>query len=449
MTKNYLLALAGAGLLLAGCEKFLDEKPRAMLVVPTRVKDAQTLLDNEIFINNVSTPYSGEASADDFYVRDAEFQSLLYEDYRRMYLWKGSELYSNLAGDFTTTFRTINYANTALDVLAKIPEQAATPEYRLAQGQALFIRARSFYLGATTWAPAFDEATASTALGMPLRQTGDFTQPSVRASLRETYDLIIRDMKTAAALLPTTPVHRNRPGKGAVYAMLAQIYLSMRKYPEANLYADSCLKLHSTLLDYNTLNAAAAFPIPAFNVEVIVDYKGQYAALHQNGRADTTLYRSYAADDLRKTVFFRSLPDGSYQFKGFYQQSEGAYGGCVTDEIYLIRAECLIRENKVAEGMKWVNDLLVKRYRTGKYVAPAITTQQQALAFVLAERRKELVYRNVRWPDIKRLNLEGANITLTRKILGVTYTLPPNSPKYALPFPENVIALSGMQQNPQ
>jgi len=72
-----------------------------------------------------------------------------------------------------------------------------------------------------------------------------------------------------------------------------------------------------------------------------------------------------------------------------------------------------------------------------------------ALQKVLTERRKQLVMRFVRWMDIKRLNKEGASITLKRIINGQLYSLPPNSNLYALAIPEDVIVLSGIQQNPR
>jgi len=55
--------------------------------------------------------------------------------------------------------------------------------------------------------------------------------------------------------------------------------------------------------------------------------------------------------------------------------------------------------------------------------------------------------RTLRYTDLKRLNKEGANITLTRFIKGQTYTLLPNDPRYALPIPDDVIQVSGMPQN--
>ena len=66
---------------------------------------------------------------------------------------------------------------------------------------------------------------------------------------------------------------------------------------------------------------------------------------------------------------------------------------------------------------------------------------------MLTERRKELLFRGVRWVDVKRLNKEGYGISLQRTIDGQTYRLGPNSLRFALPIPEDVIAMSGMPQN--
>ena len=71
---------------------------------------------------------------------------------------------------------------------------------------------------------------------------------------------------------------------------------------------------------------------------------------------------------------------------------------------------------------------------------PAITTFQ--------ERRKELIFRGLRWIDIKRLNLEGANIEQRRFLDGKEYILEPNSNRYALPLPDDIIRLTWMEQNP-
>ena len=50
--------------------------------------------------------------------------------------------------------------------------------------------------------------------------------------------------------------------------------------------------------------------------------------------------------------------------------------------------------------------------------------------------------------DVKRLNKEGAGISLTRTVNGKSYSLSPNSSGFVLPIPELVIEASGMPQNP-
>ena len=55
--------------------------------------------------------------------------------------------------------------------------------------------------------------------------------------------------------------------------------------------------------------------------------------------------------------------------------------------------------------------------------------------------------RGLSWMDIKGLNKEGANISLTRTINNKVYTLPANDPRFVLPIPDDVIEMSGMAQN--
>ena len=74
---------------------------------------------------------------------------------------------------------------------------------------------------------------------------------------------------------------------------------------------------------------------------------------------------------------------------------------------------------------------------------------EDALDKILIERRKQLLMRDLRWMDIKRLNKEGANISLRRTVNGITYSLQPNDNKFALPLPETIIRISGMTQNPR
>jgi len=96
-------------------------------------------------------------------------------------------------------------------------------------------------------------------------------------------------------------------------------------------------------------------------------------------------------------------------------------------------------------GLKY---LLIKRWKnTIPYVPVTAITIPEAVSKILIERRKELYMRGLRWMDIKRLNKEGNNIILTRKIAGQFYTLQPGANYYALPIPIDIIEQTGIQQN--
>jgi hypothetical protein len=103
--------------------------------------------------------------------------------------------------------------------------------------------------------------------------------------------------------------------------------------------------------------------------------------------------------------------------------------------------------------MKYLNDLLRTRWAknsdgTTKYVDQTASDETDALKKIFSERRKQLILRNLRWSDLRRLNLDPRfAVTLTRTIGGTTYTLEPNSFKYTFPIPQDIIQQTGMAQN--
>lgn len=443
----FLCCLAGSS-----CKKFLDEKPDKKLVVPESLKDLQALLDNRSSINGTDL-IAGETSADNYYITDAGWASLYRESDRRGYTWEKDYVFTSGDNEWVYSYSKVYRANVVLDNIQKIQVTASNnPTWNDVKGQALYIRSYAFLQTVIIWSAAYEEARAETDLGIPLRLKGDFTEVSTRPSIKATYDQIISDLKQAVQFLPERPIHVIRPSKAAAYALLARTFLSMRKYDLVSLYADSSLKQYDRLLDYNSISPTATYPFKKFNEEVVSDNYNNvnYEPVHNRmGRIDSTLYNSYAANDLRKTAFFSRNNDGSFSFKGSYMGWSTLFTGLTTAEIYLMRAEANARLGKVAEAMNDLNNLLKNRWKKNTYIPYAITDKNIALTLILEERRKELLMRGLRWMDIKRLNKEGANITLTRKLNGQTYTLPPNDLRYALPIPENVIELSGMPQNPR
>jgi hypothetical protein len=206
--------------------------------------------------------------------------------------------------------------------------------------------------------------------------------------------------------------------------------------------------------DPNDIDMTNIYPFHNQNIEMIHDnYIGasvSYSIANNYSSIDTILYASYRVNDLRKSLFF-SVPEGnSARFYGTYRGGNGAYfTGIATDEMYLVKAECEARNGLVEAAMKDLNTLLVTRWKTGTFEPFIADSKADALKLILQESRKELVFRGLRWMDIKRLNLEGANISIKRIVDGKEYILPPNDNRFALPLPTDLIDLTGMPQNPQ
>ncbi|WP_158994161.1 RagB/SusD family nutrient uptake outer membrane protein [Mucilaginibacter sp. L196] len=446
----YLMLFAFLGL--NACNKnWLNGKPSKALVIPTSPEDYQSLLDNPAMNDNYASLYMlGDG---DFYLTDSVYASL---DQPEIGAYTWAETKSFYGGqknyDLLQAYSNVLDANVVLDGIKSLQTQPSTiAVYNNVKGSALFYRSNIFYDLAQMFCKVYNSATANTDLGLPLRVSANVNLVINRSSVQQTYDQIINDLLTAARLLPVTQLYPTRPSKPAVFGLLARVYLSQQNYTKALLYADSCLSISNTLVDFNTLNPTKNYPIPRFNNEVIFhnllcNYEAFSTGLQL---VDSVLYQSYASNDLRRNIYFTPEP-GGFSFRGSYNGNSEFFGGVATDEMYLIRAECYARAGNTTSAMNDINSLLKTRWVTGTYTNLTASSSDSALILILNERRKELCFRGFRWTDLRRLNNDPRfQITLTRIINGQTYTLPPNSTRYVLPIDDYEIQYGGLVQNPR
>lgn len=448
-----LLLLAIIAIGAAGCsKKYLEDKTISKLLIPTTLEDVQSLLDNTLVIND-AVPVS-DISADNFYISYATWQGLHDID-QNTYIW-ARDIYNGQGNikEWDLPYQQALYANVSLDALNNIDAGGNPYQWNVLKGSALFIRAFAFFNVAQLFAVPFDDRTADTDLGIPLRLSANINETSRRSSVRATYKQITDDLATAVKCLPASvdALHPNRPSKPAACALLSRVYLSMRDYTQADAWADSCLQLYNKLLDYNTLNTASPFPFKVANPEILYTAKVSTSNLLMSLIAattiiDSTLYQSYAPGDLRFSLFYTTNSHSQPIIKAHYSSDVFSFMGIAIDEVYLTRAECCARNNNTTAALNNLNTLLKNRYKKTDFSAAKAATSAEALQLILQERRKELPFRGLRWMDIRRLNKEGANITLKRRMNDTTYALPPLSPRFVLPIPPDVIALTGMPQN--
>ena len=442
-----------AGLLLFSCQKeFLDKKPDKALLIPTTLEDFNGLMDN-LTIFNIS-PALQEISADDYYANDAGVAGFTTVVQKNSYLW-AADLYQNQPCiDWNLPYQQVFYANIILDGLVDLKDgNVSLTDRNTVKGSALFHRAFAFYNLVQLFSKAYDKTTAVTDTGIPLRLTADVNAKVGRASVQQVYDQVIGDLLEAVQLLPVQTRFKSRPSRAAADALLARVYLSMENYELADKYSAAALALNASLLDYNTINPTAVNPFPASpaadNPEVIF-----YDKLISYGFTSSTrttvadeLYQLYADRDLRKRIYFTDI--APFYFKGRYTGFRlQLFGGLAVDELYLIRAESLARMGSVAEAMKELNTLLLTRWMKGSFQPQNAGSSEEALQMILTERRKELVFRGLRWGDLKRLNkdLRFAK-PIVRTVSGQIYTLSPGDKRYVFPIPAEEIVAGGITQN--
>lgn len=436
-------------------KKFLDERPSSDIFIPQTLTDFRALLDNDEIMSE--TPVMGEVSADNYYLSNSFYTALKSREHN-CYTWNTDIYFDNerSVGDWDRPYQQVFYANVVLEGLRNISGNKGgnASEFAALKGASHFIRAYAFHNVAQVFSPAYDLNITDdeNKYGIPIRKTpliGDVG----RKTVLETYSEIIKDLDTAIQLLPEIIDidHLNRPTKSAAYALIARVYLSMRKYDSALLYANRCLNIHSALIDYNTISTGSNTPFQRENAEVL--YQSKILSTNNVLKAvivpgcyvDSNLFKSYSIDDLRRSIYYTALTP-LHNLKRGYTGTIFLFSGLATDEVYLVKAECLARTGNYTEGMNVLNQLLVKRYTTGTFVPLDAQNAQEALDTILVERNKELSFRGVRWSDLKRLNKEGRNIILSRTADGTNYSLSPNSNKYVHSLPADVVDLGLVAQ---
>lgn len=433
------------------CNKYLDIQSNKNQVVPKDLNDLQQILDGAQNIN-LNFCSIGEVSADDYFLKQRVFDGLS-EEGRKFYTWE-NPVY-NFNNDWAKAYIPVYSCNLVLDKLKEIERTALnTDEWNNVKGSALFYRASQYLSLIWTYGKAFNEKTSSEDLGIVLRESSDFNVKSERSTVSKSYRVILNDLLEASKLLPEQAIHSMRPSKISAYGTLARTYLSMAKYDSAYYYADKVLAVKHDLVDFNDtklIDIKSSYPLTRFNKETmayfeLVTINAQIGVNYAN--IDTNLYQSYDANDLRKQAFFKMNTDGYVSFKGSYSGSANLFGGPAVDEMLLIRAECSVRKGMIRDGLDDMDYLLLHRYNTGTYLTSNFDSKDRALDFVLAERRKELLFRGLRWSDVKRLNQDGMQIHIKRMVNGKEYILRSGDNHYALPLPDDVIKTTGIPQNP-
>jgi tetratricopeptide (TPR) repeat protein len=444
-----LLVLLGV---FSSCETFLSEKPSKNLVVPQSLDDFQALLDARLRGMNTSGFY-GLLSSDDVYLGPGAINRLQPHQLAA-YFWEEE---FHLPGEFdpnwSRIYQKIFYANVVLDGLVNYSPGSAGEHERKdeLEAAAKFYRAFGHFEILTLFAPQYLPGVGEQ-LGIPLRTSSDVNIRTDRSTLEEAYQLVLQDLEEALEALPAISSIPTRPSQWAVHALLSRVYMTRQEYGNAMGHAEKALAIRDELMDFNENDLSLPYSFEIFNPEVIF-YSEMITNRYATNREtyiNPDLVELYEQGDLRVPLFFRiARVDSLYNMRGHYTGDFYPFSGLAVDEVWLDFAESSFRVGEIAKAKMALNTLRENRISVSEFL-PFEGSDQELFQQILLERRKELVFRGVRWLDLKRLNTEPElALTLNRRFNMSEAILPPNDPRYVIPIPPDEIDLNPMVQNPR
>lgn len=462
--KNILTAcvLVAVFAALVSCDDFLDETPKGT-VIPETVDDFGMMLDDATGMTGSNTIAHGVVNSmtmdDDVLIADGR-QSEFYYQEPKAYCWE-DQIYQTGKDDYDYSrfYRTIYVCNYILNNIADAPEGTGQFTRSYVKGAALFHRAFAYLHLVNLYAEPYDAQTAETDLGVPLSLDADPNLRLERATVQAVYDQILEDLTTAERenLLTDNAEYPFRPTRAALYALFARTYLWMADYDNSYAYATKARELCGEPTDYNGLgimmmnpdlgltgNWISSFTDTHLCPDIICYKKGSYCTwVYYYNVSDDLLSIFDMANDLRYKLFIT--------YFGWFDFSFDEYGmriSCIYDfsngpsrgEVYITEAETALRTGHTREALNALNALRSKRYAASGYEEITETDPEKLLPIILDERRRELMFKGLRWFDLRRLDKEGKYTkTITHSLGGQTYTLVPGDSRYVMQFPQSVI----------
>ncbi len=414
---------------LISCKKFLTENPKSILTPENAYKtpeDWQKTLNaaygmlQKVFVGKYTITLS------EFGTDEVEPYDLGWAAYAELKMHTFSATHPFFSDHYRVCYEGIKRSNAVIDM----PEGAIDNASRdLMIAQAKFLRAVYY----------FDLVKMYGGVSLWVKSSIDDEIMKPRATLDETYTLIVQDMKDAETALPTTWSNAADKGRATSYAaqaFLARIYLQWKK-PELAL--DYCNKLdgkfnlYANLKDiFDPKNKNAEYE----NIfEVQFRHSGswglegsiQHSYWGPRGVGGPTnfggwggfgptqyVYDSYNNQDKRKTAFFLASYMGVTQSPPTNNKFwDAEYGNVIEDDqlnfiliryadVLLMKAEALNATDATGTAKYDALNLVRRRAGLSDITAADNLNKEQFAETVLEERLHELCFEHLRRWDLIR-----------------------------------------------
>lgn len=481
-------------LLFSACDKFLEEMPQNKLM-PTTISDYEQLL-NKAYITKQIMPYI-DALSDDVSLLASDHghpSKDKGDEFVSAYMWEDTHETSMLSGDaaFNAFYESILYTNLIAEKIEssvgdELIEENNKRKRGHIKGEALALRAYSYFYLVNLYGEHYNPATAESSMGVPVNLSSmaediEYT----RSSVADVYKQIIADLEEGVRLMEENPYEKRskfRLNAVSAKALLSRIYLYTHQWQKSYNCAIEVIQTNPSL--FNLFEAGRRFNWNNNNASGWgegssmwgTDYlhKDNSNVLFVNGLNENYPIFSYYAShttfsvnrnfadifeegDVRRFYFMKmqtsftvlgnksKLTYSKNRFKNYMsvynvQPSSGYSRVIRTEEMYLNGAEAMARMGQLEEAVRLLNILRMEKFRQGEYnlLLTSDFNKESLLDFALIERRKELCFEGHRWFDLKRTNRPAMSRSGYDER---TASLRKDDPKYVLQIPSRELSVN-------
>jgi hypothetical protein len=430
------IALAVISFTSIGCDRFLDIQPEGK-VIPTTVEDYRKVLTSAYSKypahRSLSALRTDEVNIDE---NTSDFIS-----YREIAMWKDSNTdQATTEFPWVSFYSVIFYLNQIINEGSKT--MAESPEKQQILAEAYALRAYTYFDMVNLYGKSYNSATAATDRGVPVTLDIDLEQVLKPSTVQEVYNQVHADMTKAEGMMveqKQTAGMNYRFSKVSLLALQARTALYQGDWNKALSYAEQALAIKGDISDLNTANTA---PNHYASIESILALDNAFNSSVQNlSFASAELLSKYnSTTDKRFGLYFEKNGSKYKVIKGGNSDFRVSFR---TSELYFIKSEALLKQNRLDEAKEALLNVLKNRYTADGYssvqgqINPMNATE--FMSFILDERLREFALEGQRWFDLRRADQKKISHTVN----GQEYILQQNDPRYTIEYP-----MSAKRNNP-
>lgn len=458
----------------------------------------KTLSDAEQTLTGIYTAYMSGALYSGYLTLCPDIQAdLVYavqgntNTYGTLWQWDIRSTNSEIEAVYAALYRIIGRCNFYLDKVdglrASLTDDAEIQYLDYYTGEVYCARALAYSELIKCFCKAYDPATAETELGVVLADSYSGEKPAKRASLKESYEFVINDLKKAEEMLDEENDGYDAPyfTNASAHAIHARTALYMQDWDAAVEHATvlvesdaftlasarSYVTADQTYLQYMWTNDASfegiwrigytATSYGAAQGSVFLNFTTDYTYYYPDYVPAQWVLNLYSSGDMRYNAYFANAQTGYphqlvWPLLIKYYGNEALMQNMIYHvnmpkplrlaEQYLIRAEAYCRKGNYSAASADLTALREARFSTGGSISVNAGNWQETIS---DERVRELYMEGFRLHDLKRWGkgFERTPQSQTQSE-GSSLKIEADDPLFVWPIPNHEIVSPGSQIQP-